>query len=472
MEKLHRLIKSLKPSEVQLIEYFYKAKYNGNAADNKRLQLFKLLAEGKVKNNEEAARLLYHKKCDSALSHLKKRVEEDILNFLLIDFSDCGLSEATREELHCNKMLLQGKMLLAKGIWEEGLSLLKKTSHLSEKYEFPDIKLASDDILRTYSSKNYQHYNRHIEKCLRDYQKMLKAKGISLTFDRKFGVHKNEKPAESGFSEQMGEKNQDKSKKVIYWNKMALLQYYKNEHDFEHAKKYALELLENLRAEPKVFSDFTCAQVHLELAKILIYLKDYLTALLHAESAINLFAYSSVEYVQGLQVCYFANFRSGDISKAEATVEIALKHPLVNHTLKRTWILLSAALMFVQQRFSVVNRMLYTHHTGKNDATWEVGSKILEMLNILETEDFDWFEFKIESLRKKVHSLRDNSYERFKIFYRILKTLARYNYDYQETLSIEKQNLDLLLGSKPSLSWDPMGYELINTRDWLLNKVR
>ena len=79
MEKLQRLINSLKPSEIQLIEDFYKAKYNGNTADNKRLQLFQLIAKGKVSSNEEAAQLLYHQKRNSALSHLKKRVEEIFL---------------------------------------------------------------------------------------------------------------------------------------------------------------------------------------------------------------------------------------------------------------------------------------------------------------------------------------------------------------------------------------------------------
>jgi hypothetical protein len=160
MEKLIRLIQCLKPGGVQWVDDFYKARYNGTAADNKRLQLFRLLAEDKVHSNEEAARLLYHQKCNSALSHLKKRLEEDILNFLLFDLDDCGASTITKEELKCNKLLLQGKMLIAKGIWEDGISLLKKTSRISEKYEFPDIKLASDDILRTYSSDRQSRVHR------------------------------------------------------------------------------------------------------------------------------------------------------------------------------------------------------------------------------------------------------------------------------------------------------------------------
>ncbi len=471
MEKLSRLIKSLKSSEIQLIEDFYKAKYNGNAAENKRLQLFKSIATGKVHNNEEATDLLYNQKKNSALSHLKKRVEEDILNFLLFDFSYCGLSEATREELHCNKMLLQGKMLLAKGIWEEGISLLEKTSQLSEKYEFTDIKLASDDILRTYNNKKCQQYNQHIEKSMGDYRKMLKAKGISLMFAREFGISQNEKSIENITSNQEKYAKTDRPKKVIFWNKMALLQYYKNEHDFENAKKYALELLENLHADPKVFSDFTFAQANLELAKILIYLKDYNNALLRSENAIQLFPNTSIEYVQGLQVYYFANFRSGKIKIAESAVEIALNHPLVKDVLKSKWILLNAALMFVQKRFSVVNRMIYTQNTEKNDAYWEIGSKILEMLNILETEDFDWFEYKVESLRKRMKSLRNKSNDRIKIFYCLLKTLVRTNYDYNATVTTEKQNLDLLLSNKLTLTWDPMGYELINIRDWFLNKA-
>jgi tetratricopeptide (TPR) repeat protein len=475
MEKLIRLIQCLKPGALQWVEDFYKARCNGDATDNKRLQLFRLLAEGKVHTNEEAARLLYHQKCNSALSHLKKRLEEDILNFLLFDLDDCEVSTVTKEELKCNKLLLQGKMLIAKGIWEDGISLLKKTSRISEKFEFPDIKLASDDILRTYSSEklgvnHYQRYNEHIDKCLGNYKKLLKAKGLSLKFA--YEADSTEKPSVPTFSRQKEEKENNPSKKVIYWSKMALLQFYHKKRDFDTAKKYAIELLEYLQIEPQVCSDFKAAHVNLELAKILIYLKDYKKALAHAEKTICLLPCTSIDYLQGLQVLYFANFRNGNIAEAETIVASALKHPEASTALKSKWLMLSAALEFVQRRFCIVNRILYTNKAEKNDPVWEVGSKILEMLTILESEDYDWFEYKIESFRKKVQSFRDGSHERLKIFYGILKTLIRTNYDYRETLSNEKQNLALLDCDKPSLCWDPMGYELIHTGEWMLNKAR
>jgi tetratricopeptide (TPR) repeat protein len=475
MEKLIRLIQCLKPGAVQWVEDFYKARCNGDATDNKRLQLFRLLAEGKVHTNEEAARLLYHQKCNSALSHLKKRLEEDILNFLLFDLDDCEVSTVTKEELKCNKLLLQGKMLIAKGIWEDGISLLKKTSRISEKFEFPDIKLASDDILRTYSSEklevnHYQRYNEHIDKCLGNYRKLLKAKELSLRFSHE--TDRKENLPSTFFSKLNDDKKNIPSKKVIYWNKMALLQFYQKKRDFATAKKYAFELLEYLQMEPQVCSDFKAAHVNLELAKILIYLKDYKNALSYAEQAICLLPYTSIDYLQGLRVLYFANFRCGNIAEAETAVASALKHPETDATLKGKWLMLSAALEFVQRKFCVVNRILYTNKAEKNDPVWEVGGKILEMLTILESEDYDWFEFKIESFRKKVQSFRDGSHERLKIFYSILKTLVKTNYDYKETLSSEKQNLELLACDKPLLYWDPMGYELIHTGGWLLNKAR
>ena len=93
-------------------------------------------------------------------------------------------SDEFNEELNCRKALMQGKILISRGIYDTGISLIKKTSKLAEKYEFPDLKLAAFDILRKYDKttsgpSRSKYYSQQMDSAFNMFGKILRAKEIN-----------------------------------------------------------------------------------------------------------------------------------------------------------------------------------------------------------------------------------------------------------------------------------------------------
>lgn len=474
MENLVHLIECLKANEVQLIKSFYKAK----RGSNKKLQLFKLVQSGKIKTNEQGASKIYNLPPNSAFCHLKKRLEQDILDFLLFSPSTQAEVDAAAEELKCRKLFMQGKILLSRGVYQEGMSLLRKTSQIAEKYEFPDIKLLSDDILTSHShvkvrSKQYENL---ISRSLNQLGNIYNAKAINydlvdnrLKEPGDFEEHKNTENSVFRLKQDCLHRG---SKQACYWYHLALLRNSYHKKEFSKAKGYALELLEFLQAEPLIRSKSRLANVYLNLAKILINLKDHSQSIAAANKALPLLSQKTLEQLQALEVSFFAHFRSGKLIEAELICQKAVYHPQLSEFLKRRWSMLHAALKFSQNHFQIVNQTINRHGYHKNDGESRLlGQRLLEMLNILELEDYDWFEFKLESFRKKVAHLKFDTSIRIKMIYQLFKGLLKSNFNYWEAINAEQESFNLLNGNNLDLNWDPMGHELINVRDWIMVKA-
>ncbi len=478
MENLRHLIKCLKPSEVQFIKSFYQTKFNGCC--NKRLQLFKLILADKIQDNQQAAKLLYAQESDSALCHLKKRLEEDILNFMLVLPANEEDSEIATEELQCRKLQLQGKILISRGLHEEGISLLKKTSILADKYEFPDIKLSSDDTLRSYQNsvdglRTLNQYNTLISNSFDTLKKILNAKKLNHNLmaasKSERSRHNYEKEAQVSLNQLKNENTKKGSKNAVFLYKMTLLESNIQKKDFDTAKEFAQELLELLDHEPSLHSTARCAEINLKLAEINVHLRDYEHALEPAHSALSLT--SRYHLLCPLQVMFFIYFRNQNYAEAEHICNRALNHPQINKYLKGRWNLLQAALNFSQRNYQLTNQTLrWATPLNTQESLWPLGQKLLEMLNTLELQDYDWFEFKFETFRKKASQFKSETTERVKLICWLFRALMKNNFNYKALLQQENDRLRLLKGDQAALYWNPMGWELINIYDWMIFKAQ
>ena len=88
LKGLTRIVQSFKPAECELIREYYLRENNGSAT--KRLQLFDLLNNRLAKSSDQVSKLLYNRKPDSGFSQLKKRLKEDLLDFMVFFSSNKG----------------------------------------------------------------------------------------------------------------------------------------------------------------------------------------------------------------------------------------------------------------------------------------------------------------------------------------------------------------------------------------------
>lgn len=485
MEKLINLIGSLKPAEIQLIEDFFAIRNNKTLKKNKKLQLFQFILNGKVKNKEDAFKFLFKKKCDSSLCRLKKILQKDILDVIMVSSFSSRQEANHDEEIECHKFLLQGKILLSRGLPDQGIPILKKVSQIAEKYEFPNIKLASDDILRTYVGlrsgfNSYVSYNRGIQKSFEVYEKILDAKENYLTVipklfnDDQSLENKCSKILQPEMLEKMekGFNNSD-SKKVKYWYYMMAIQFYLERKEYAKAKEPADLVDEIINTDPIKFSNREKSQVNIELAKICIHLKEYQKAVKFAEIATKYFNPNTLDFLNALHLLFFAYFRKGDYIQALNIVEEAQrhKHLCTIRIQPAVWSIFKAAVFFMQGEFRLSNNVILSQDKWpKERSLWLVGSKLLELVNILELRDYDWFEFKLESFRKLLSHFDLEQVKRCKIIYNLLRTLIKHCGNFNLAAFQENNHL-LLLDQKGDLGWDPLGYEVVNISGWFSEKL-
>jgi tetratricopeptide (TPR) repeat protein len=483
MDGLIRIIKILKPAEIKFIEKFYGAKEQKTYS--KRLLLFRLISEGKVKSNKEAAALIYRHSGGSKLSQLKKRLKEDILNvMLLMPAEKVYASPFAKAELMCRKLLIQGKFLLTRGDYEDALGILKKVSQTAGRFELHDVKLAVDDLLRTHLGiklgiKAYLQYTNQIESHLEALQELLYAKEYShlMMIPHLFEANKEK---EQGFSGQQGlarlqagfEKT--RSNWVGFWYYLAAIHYCCSRKEYQQAHTYALELKELIERQPAICSIPNQAGVCLELARILIHLKKYDEATAHAAMAVSKFSPGMLNELQALEVLYYAHFRNQNYQDASQVTDRAIRHQQIrsNQFFQGKWFFLEANRLFAEGRHTESLRTLQTNAQLRKDKSgWSLGYKLLEMLNLLELKEYDWFDFNLESFRKLLQQEVGQNPDRCKSIYQIFKSLLKTNFHFPSTLQQESGNMSLLTDATGSYYWDPMGYEVIKVDVWLAGKA-
>jgi hypothetical protein len=483
MEDLIRIIKVLKPAEVQFIENFYASK--GRKGCSKRLQLFRLLREGKVKNGAEVAKCLYPEGGRANLSQLKKRLKEDLLGTLLLLPADkIYAAPFMKAELTCRKLLIQGKILLARGDYEDALPLLNKVSGLAGTYELHDAKLAADDLLRTHLGiklgvKAYRQYTEQIESHLYALQELLHAKEYNHLVLIPHLFEANQGGVEAGdnlqtLNQLRASFEKTHSNWVGFWYYLAAIHTSCSRREYRQAHGHGLELKQLIERQPAICSPANLAGVNLELAKISIYLRQYPEATAYASAALRLFNPGMLNELQALEVLYYAHFRNQNLLEARRVAERGLRHPQIkaNPFFRGKWLFLEANQLFAEGQYADSFRQLHANTELRKDKSgWLLGYKLLELLNLLELQEYDWFDFNLDSFRKLLQPKTDEHLRRCKSIYQIFRTLLKCNFQYGLTLQQEAHHLALLRQETHPYAWNPLGYELIKVDAWLTAKA-
>lgn len=330
MESLIRLVKSLKPKEITIIEGLYSAKSHNDGNACKKLKLLKLILDNKICTNKDAADLLCHHNHRSTISQLKKRLEEDILNvFSISSFSEIK-EVAVKAELNCYKSLLLGKVLIARGLMEEGLNILEQTADIASKSELHQVELSCNDILRAYrSSKTFgkqgQVYNEKITHSLENFKNILYAKSINYSFFQAKSFFYA--PFSTGLNlRDLVEKSRECScSKAVHWYTMAIIHYYIQERDFNNAKNATLSLVKKVKLDCPAGSGYEAIEFYLQLARILIYLREFKESEWAAETAFENAIENKFKILPTLEALFLSYFRNNKWSKAEEIIIMADK---------------------------------------------------------------------------------------------------------------------------------------------------
>ena len=472
MKKLSLLIQSLSSEEKDLIVRYYLIKNNLS----KRLKLFNLIMVEGVSNDEDAAQKLYRCKPNAAFSQLKKRLTEDILNLLLTNehLSNEPKSFQSAEAL-ATKKVLHSKMLFSRGLNREAIVSLKKAFKLAQEHEAYEVQALAHGVLKSYSDSLKKEEVEDLEQqffCNIDIFYQL----LDLEFQRDDNLVLERK---SQYLSIIDKKQSETLEVSFHGSKSLRLQFLttvrKIECCFENRQyQQCFELAESIlpyvEKGDHVISPNHKANFYLNISKALMGLNQYESSIDFGKRSCDLFAPFEEKRLEALIGIFKSHFYNNDFEEAEMTLKVCDEAKSHVQKVKSELTLFRSFHQFIKGDYKKSVKTLNTFFRhSKLDINLVLNGKLLELLNLLEMKDYEWFDYKLNSFRKVVYYHADETlYERFAIIHKVFSYLKKVNYSKESLKAHYDTSLLLKLREKKSqYSWDPLSSELIPVQSWL-----
>lgn len=470
MKDLSRLIHAVTDEESESVIRYYSLNNNGSS---KRLKLFNMVRWKDINDDRLAAKKLYNSRPCAAFSQLKKRLKEDILNILLSRESTPNKSPKSfvEAEAMALKYVLYGKMLLNRGLTEEAVDVLKKAFRLARDHEAFEVEALAHSVFKTYAISQYsdeladaeQDFAEHVD----DFYQLMKLNLNLQSLQQPLIIEDNKVHSSCA----------GKTKKKHASIRLRFLKSYQkmesflsaNQHD--KAQEIANETLEDVHENGHLLSSSQKARFFLSLSKVKLGLEQFDDAIYYGRQSSELFKPFEEKKLESLINVFKAHFHTQNLTKAKAVLKTC---DSMAHSLNKTSSeipLFQACQLFQENNYrGSVKSLNQFFRRSKPKIEILLNGRILELQNLIEMKDYDWFDYKLDSFRKVVryHSSEQLS-ERFTLIYKVFAELKRCSYQKQNLREHGKNELlNKLSDKKSGHYWNPLGSELVPVHSWLM----
>ncbi len=479
MEGLKNIVNSLNKREIALVRLLYSHK--SNAEESYRLKLFELIKKSKDLDDKKARDNIYKGKTLSAFSHLKKRLQNDILN--IIQFQETTKKFRTRiatVSVEVKKMIVFSEILYKRGLTDEGDSIIYDGIKLADKYELPAEEYILTEMQRirhgyTKGDKTINQFKKKIEKCVNEIK--INADSIGIYYDLSVkNQFKSNQSVEELKNQELQIKNLHKnfiSSKIAkngFWYYSAEMYHHNRQNNFEKAVEYGLKLAELIKNNASIGSAVQIATVNKEISEIYIASSKYAVAIPHANESLTNLNPALNNYLLTLETLFYPHFYLGQYIEAEEVLKRAIAHPRF-WTRKITftrWNYFSACLEFARGNYKKCNELL--RNDSKNlladKGELQLGFRLLTIMLMVETGKEDLLEYELDSFRKSFVTIKNYKLDRIKLIQKILASLNREGWHFAKIQKKEADKFELLKTDAKCL-WQPLGFELIQFEKWI-----
>jgi len=480
MKSLYSLNKVLRPGERGLLRHMYGRSTNNE--DKLRLRLLDLLTSTAELNDNEAISGIGHKGGRSAFSHLKRRLREDILNVLLLQESEKRFGESFRiAAFDCRKKLAQAYVLMFRGEYSEGLALLRRAAQIAKTFELPLERAQTDllvrETLHTLRDRGHlESINAEIREDLDLALSMNKAEELSIVlsapqfFKGSKADGREEMTMEKAMVEIEDIYKEKRLTKIGFWYLLARTEHHASEGQYAEVIRYGQDFLKLVESSPAVRSKNNIAGVNQTIGYAHLHLGANADAIRHLQVSVDMFRDGGVNQLRCLEYLFRAQYLKGDVQLAEANVQRALAHPKVsgNERGLAKWHFFKSLIALKagdkQTAFREVNRSAALQ---RGIDSWNLHHRLADLAIAVETDDFDWLEFKVESARKFVARTPGLKIKRVTDLLKLFNILARLGVnDFIKDKTAQKL-LAELTSAESNAQWDPTGPELFRVDLWM-----
>lgn len=432
----------------------------------KKQKLLELLEN--EEDDHQIAKKLYNKPPDSAYCQLKKRLIEDLMGYMIL-FSLNKYPPHLKKWKDCQVMLLESQCLITRGRENLGKKMLKRTYKESEKNELHYLMLG---VFET-ENKMCKSGNPIIPK---DQNLAFIAKEYINLLNTQAEVTKQENKTKTYFIEHNETDIHLKNPthiRNLFWEKIADIQHEIQSRNFENAmeiiKDSEILILDNIILNHPIHA----WEVHKLKNRTLMLQEKYQDALFEAEQMANIPGIHIDQKSESEEKIWYALFHLGYYDKARNLLLKKIKEFRNMEWEQNKWNYLLSYLTYQEKSNKSALKLVHECQKSlKPIPEYAAGSRILEAMILIDENELDWLDYRLENFRKLIYKFKCNSRQRLESCYHLIKWLQRNIADPDPHSLQNYTHFHLLKSDKEKYSWNPLDYELIRVDDWVEKKVR
>lgn len=468
----------MKEKEISLLCSLYT---NGNGAvekKNLRLQLFNHILSGKANSDEEAAKIIYNSIPDSAFSHLKSRLREDILSvLLLIDNDKITASGLWKAKYQCGKSLLLSEMLMTRGIIDPALNILEEASAVATKFELPVEKILIEDALRNHFIKCNElvtpdKHTMNIFSAVKMTEDILKAKTSyhQILNLPAHSLNGDLSKVEETFLFLKKLQGQVKSARVKFYYYLSAMHYYISRQEAIYAIKSGVELISLVNKNPSLRTSSNMALANSEMAKACLSNYSFSTARGFAKQALRYIPEGMIHQLFALELYFVSLFNENFKDLAYKQLKKAFAHSCFGNSphCMAKWNFYHAAFHFNDGNFRESLNLLQKSNGVIKNKQFSTGIFLMELMNFAVLRKEKEIGYKLENFRKYLSRQKVQENSRPYAIFEIMKSLTKNKFNFSATVKSENKRMTLLIENKNSYCWNPLSCEIIRFDKWML----
>jgi len=482
------LIGKLKREELKsLLKFLRYYQDSGDDSKGKSIQLVEAVISDPLCSVKDLQFELYGKENYHAFNKLLNRTKDKVYEVLLFDqnLSKPYYSERNRIVFDIRKKLVQSEILHLRGINDELESFQNKIISKAKEYEIYDSLIEALQAKQRFmvlkgGKKIVEKVNSEIEKFEKSRIKVQRARKIWT----RIGAIINQSSSPSDYINELKDEKQIVKQDFEETNSAIIgFIYFMMEVEWNHVNQKYKEaeiilyrLLELILNSVSIYTRTRHGEVLMNIANNEILLNDFSAAVENSKLAQSYFDYKSINYDISRELEFFSRFYNGEITESKKIIEEIYHSSRSSNTpflfSKRAY--LFACLCTINGNITMSNKLLLeVKEIEKDKEGWNLGKRILTIINKIEAQDFESVDLKVLSLEKFIKRILKFRHVRKRdvIILRILIKLINENFDFEKVYHQRKKYFDLLEGQNPEYAWKIKSPELIIFHDWFKKKL-
>lgn len=488
-DDLKKLVQSLKPMEVEAAKHFVNAfDSNITKSKNKGLKLLKLLISDPKLSRVQAHRRINRAMQTRSFDRLVIRLKDKILESFLLDInlSRSGVYENTSKTLFdSRKKIIEAHIVHARNFTSMSKEMYDKIINTTRSYEMYDellqvLYLKQEGFGTRHGLKEFNKYQKEIdfyERC-RTAQKKAKSYFYQhfIEVDRTGLNNENVAALMESISKIQVDYDYTKSASVGYRLFSLKIEYYFALAEYERCVENGYKLVETIESNMMIFKRLQKGTALINLADNELFIFDFQSSIKNSIEALSFFVEGSFNHNVSKEVEFRAKFYFGELDQCVILLQNLSK--FIEETdspyLYGKMIYYKANVLFMQKRYRESYLLLNdTREIEKDKEGWNIGRRILSIMNHIEMSLLDVADSEIESFRKHVSRIRDSHSvrKRDKIILQLLIMLERKSFHFDQVYEANQETFEKLDSAEKDYCWEIKTPEMIVFHRWFKAKA-